>query len=204
MIERVPCAECGALILPSTAEETGGLCMPCKGGYRKDIEEGRRRIEEEKKRRDSPGDRFWRSLVDRVHRTPEGYGGLTEAEQVYFAVCVLEGEVYNGGFEQYFFNSSADYYARAVDGLTEMGAVQSLSLLLEAKQVLFGSTPMPSTESDRFAVLLGIADDAAEAPEWAQWLDAVDRRFCEDPDQLTERLARFAEQHSLYEESEDC
>jgi hypothetical protein len=63
---------------------------------------------------------------------------------------------------------------------------------------------MPSTESDRFAVLLGIADDAAEAPEWAQWLDAVDRRFCEDPDQLTERLARFAEQHSLYEESEDC
>jgi hypothetical protein len=113
MIERVPCAECGALILPSTAEETGGLCMPCKGGYRKDIEEGRRRIEEEKKRRDSPGDRFWRSLVDRVHRTPEGYGGLTEAEQVDFAVCVLEGEVYNGGFEQYFFNSRPSRFCSA-------------------------------------------------------------------------------------------
>jgi len=26
---RVPCSKCGALILPITAERTGGLCMPC-------------------------------------------------------------------------------------------------------------------------------------------------------------------------------
>jgi hypothetical protein len=30
MIERVACTSCGASILPSTAEATGGVCMPCK------------------------------------------------------------------------------------------------------------------------------------------------------------------------------
>lgn len=29
MSEKVPCKKCGAMILPRTAEKTGGLCMPC-------------------------------------------------------------------------------------------------------------------------------------------------------------------------------
>ena len=29
MTERVACTDCGVLILPATAQETGGLCMPC-------------------------------------------------------------------------------------------------------------------------------------------------------------------------------
>ena len=50
--ERVACTKCGALILPVTAQETGALCMPCNGGYRRQIDEGRLRLEEAKKRRD--------------------------------------------------------------------------------------------------------------------------------------------------------
>ena len=30
MIQRVPCRECGAMILPTTSKATGGLCMPCQ------------------------------------------------------------------------------------------------------------------------------------------------------------------------------
>jgi len=30
MIQRVPCRECGAMILPTTSKVTGGLCMPCR------------------------------------------------------------------------------------------------------------------------------------------------------------------------------
>ncbi len=29
-MNRIPCTKCGALILPITAQTTGGLCMPCK------------------------------------------------------------------------------------------------------------------------------------------------------------------------------
>ena len=28
-MERVPCQQCGAMVLPTTSEKTGGLCMPC-------------------------------------------------------------------------------------------------------------------------------------------------------------------------------
>ena len=29
-MERIPCSKCGAMILPATAQATGGICMPCK------------------------------------------------------------------------------------------------------------------------------------------------------------------------------
>src|ERR1043165_6136151 len=29
-MERIPCSKCGAMILPITAQVTGGICMPCK------------------------------------------------------------------------------------------------------------------------------------------------------------------------------
>ncbi len=38
MSTRVACQKCGASILPATAERTGGLCMPCKEGRRRDLE----------------------------------------------------------------------------------------------------------------------------------------------------------------------
>ena len=31
-VTKVPCTQCGAEILPSTAESTGGICMACKKG----------------------------------------------------------------------------------------------------------------------------------------------------------------------------
>jgi hypothetical protein len=31
---RIPCINCGALILPTTAQRTDGLCMPCKKASR--------------------------------------------------------------------------------------------------------------------------------------------------------------------------
>jgi hypothetical protein len=78
--------------------------------------------------------------------------------------------------------------------------VQSLNLLLKAKDILFSSTPIPASEADRVAALPDVTDDETEAPEWAQRLYVVDRRFCADPDQLTERIERFAERHGLYSE----
>jgi hypothetical protein len=35
MTEKLPCKNCESLILPSTFERTGGLCMPCKNGVQK-------------------------------------------------------------------------------------------------------------------------------------------------------------------------
>jgi Domain of unknown function (DUF4375) len=49
----------------------------------------------------------------------------------------LSGEVYNGGFYQYFDNTSADSYHYAELGLIRLGATHSLGLLQKAKEHLF-------------------------------------------------------------------
>jgi hypothetical protein len=198
MTERVPCITCGALVLPSTAAETGGLCMPCKGGYRKNIEAGKRRIEEDKKRRDSPPERFWRSLVERVYHTPAGFDGLTRAEQTYYAIRVLRGEVCNGGFQQYFFDS--DHYTLALEGLLEVGATQARTLVLQAKEILFGSQHELPALSARREILLSMLEGNGGESDWSQRLEAVEQRFYEDPDQLDERMGAFARKHLLYAE----
>src|SRR5262249_21517037 len=53
MNNRVPCIRCGVLILPTTADKTGGLCKPCSGGYRDQLEAARRRYHEEAKTREN-------------------------------------------------------------------------------------------------------------------------------------------------------
>lgn len=41
MSDKIPCKECQELILPRTAEKTGGICMACKQGIRESIEQSK-------------------------------------------------------------------------------------------------------------------------------------------------------------------
>lgn len=197
MTDRVPCTCCGKLILPSTAEKTGGLCMPCKGGYRKNIEESIRRQEEERQYRASPPWKHWVSLVDRVHKTPAGFSGLSLQEQKFFALRVLVGEVYNGGFDQYFSNSSGDYYVRTIEALAEIGATESLRILLQAKTAIFGENSVPSTQAERFSVSPKMPDEDAPSPEWWNRLEALDKEFWKDPDGIDSRIEQYAIDNAL-------
>lgn len=70
-------------------------------------------------------------------------------------------------------------------------------MLLRAKEILFGATPVPPTQPERFAVFPGRSDAHAAPPDWSEQRDDLDRRFWEDPDQLLERLDRFAEKNWL-------
>ena len=48
MVMKIPCIECGELILLTTAEKTGGLCIPCKNGTRASIQESIRKQQEKR------------------------------------------------------------------------------------------------------------------------------------------------------------
>ncbi len=65
MSEKIACTACGALILVTTAAANGGLCMPCKRGERKNIEEAKLRRAEQKiaEANPEPVTRHWRWLV---------------------------------------------------------------------------------------------------------------------------------------------
>lgn len=196
MIHRLSCVQCGDLIHPDTASANAGLCMPCKGGYRERIQEGRRQRQRDREYAKSAESMYWQELVQRVFRTSEGFDGLSMEEQTYFAVNCLIGEVYNGGFDQFFSNSSGAHYLRALDGLRTLGADSSMKLLLQAKQVLFAEHPVPIDREARIKLMPTTTGDES-AEEWVQ-LEALDKAFWADPDKLGERCQAYARENQLY------
>jgi hypothetical protein len=171
--------------------------MPCKRGFRKNLEEGRRRHEQWKEARanPSPSARHWRWLVEQVHRTPAGFDGLSEANKLYFAAVLLEGEIYNGGFYQYFHNSSGDYFAHAARGLEEMGAHECLRALDAAKEMFFGAENVPDSQAERWKRARRIT------PSRERRLAELDRQFSSASAVLRDGAADFARRHCLFAET---
>ena len=198
MTQRVPCSRCGELILPDTAAKNAGLCMPCKGGYQERIEEGKRQRQRERQYEQSAERKYWLDLVHRIFNTQEGFAGLDQPEKTYYAVSCLIGEVYNGGFDQFFSNSSGELYGLALDGLFELEAEKSAALLVQAKEVLFGDRLVPLDRSKRLDLMPTVGNDSH--PAWKQ-LDALDKAFYSDPDQLSESCKAYAIEHHLYTDS---
>ncbi|MGO4813745.1 DUF4375 domain-containing protein [Cupriavidus sp. 2MCAB6] len=192
MNERLPCTACSEFILADTAARTGGLCMPCKGGYRQQIDDGRKRRQLERQYEESAERKYRIDLVSRVHGEGGGFQSLVARERTYFAVICLIGEVYGGGFHQFFSNSAGELYDCAFDGLLEMEASQSPALLLRAKELLFGQQAVPLERRRRNELLPNLETfDTTE-------LDALEKDFWADPDKLGDRCARFAHRHGLY------
>jgi hypothetical protein len=197
MAEKLPCSKCGALILPATFQATGGVCMACKQGIRENIESSKAYYKQQ--REYDPIRELWSSLVKRVYKTTEGFAGLTAAEQLYYCVNVLEGELYNGGFHQFFTNSSGMYYEQVMDGLLELRAFDSLALLSEAKELLFGDRKIPQDQSRRYEAVLEYPETDAEHTPWCIRLEELNSLYWEDPDELGDRLSAYAEAQGLLE-----
>ena len=167
--------------------------MPCKAGYRQSLEESKRRaVEEREALRSDPFRKLWVSLVARENGSPNGFDSLTEPERLYYSVGLLELEVYNGGFDQYFFNSSSSYYAHAEAGLALLGAAQALQLLRQAKEELFPAAAVPEDTKARRQALR-----VPRSPELDSKLSGLDRQYWADPDGLEPRLQAFAREHGL-------
>ncbi len=191
MTLRVPCKECGAEILPTTAEATGGVCMACRQGIRKSIEQSK--LNSQKAREYSPWKALWADLVNKVYKTEQGMNGLTPSERVYYVVGVLEGEVYNGGFSQFFTNSSGSLYQEAVEGLYILKATQSLELLQRAKTLYFGNAVPPKERRARYEAMRHYSDDD---PNY-HVLDKLDSDYYKNPDKLSDKLCQYAESNGL-------
>jgi HEAT repeat protein len=73
-----------------------------------------------------------------------GYASLTRPQQLYSAVFMCDAEIRNGGFSQYFVNSSGDQWRDALAGFEAVGFQERLSLVREAIAV-FGADG-PSTD----------------------------------------------------------
>lgn len=191
---RLPCKTCGESILPSTAERTGGVCMPCQSGYRKNIEFAKARWKEEKERMETIAGRHWQTLSRLFYDVPEDFATLSVENRAFFAVGILRENVCNGGFHQYFVRNVAGHFVPSIRGLMEMGATQSLRRVMRAKEIYFGEEPMPLLLDDRLACISSLVLSDEQELE-IKTLEAV---FRSEQSLLSEQMRKFAEKHDLF------
>lgn len=80
------------------------------------------------------------SIRERIQA--EGFDALTESERYYWAIWWLEGEANNGGFDQFFRNSSGELTEDALRGLTAVGA-HRMAGIFQAAVDLFPNGQVP-------------------------------------------------------------
>jgi uncharacterized protein DUF4375 len=109
-------------------------------------------------------------------------------QKVFSSVWAVESEVNNGGFSQYFLNSSAETAAFLVDALETIGAPKTADICRRAIDCAFPHRLPPTAEN--------ISSLAAEFSEdtLAQ-LDTLDTEFFAYPHDLTELLYAYVSFH---------
>jgi hypothetical protein len=133
-----------------------------------------------------PSEQYLFTLVDEIQSKEgtHGYAALTPAEQVFFCVWTLEAEVNNGGFSQFYYNSSGDIAVDVPGALRAIGADQTASIVDRAN-ALFGPDG-PSADSDARQERLEDLEESAEDD-----FEALDQAFLEYRDNLSELLANY-------------
>lgn len=107
-----------------------------------------------------------------------------EARLVYLVWC-LDGEIHNGGFDQFFYNSLGNYSLELLDHLETVGAVKSRELLSRAIALFPDSTP--ATDRDvRFEQLKNL-----DSSEFQDLLSDLDKQFWAYEDNLASRVEEF-------------
>lgn len=117
-----------------------------------------------------------------------GYAALTPAERVVFCLDALEREINNGGFQQFFENSSGDHAFDTVESLQTLGANQMAALVRDAIAVFPGGRPA-ADRGERQDQLDRL--DQRATSRWGELDDA----FYQYPDNLVALERRYVQQH---------
>jgi hypothetical protein len=128
---------------------------------------------------EGPNVRFWR--VD--------HNQLSFPETVFGLIWELESEVNNGGFRQYFLNSTGAFVPRVTDPLNAVGATQTAALVQDALALL-GDNVSWSDDAARRAMINSLS---AQAREKLNKLDQV--FYLSPPDDLTTLLYLYVDEH---------
>ena len=108
---------------------------------------------------------------------------LTYAERVFFVSTQLEGEVNNGGFSQFFYNSSGNYSNEVANSLREIGANKTAEIYDRVLHALGCS--IPENRNEREKILDALPDSV-----WGM-LNECDNEFYNSSEKLAELYYQF-------------
>ena len=118
----------------------------------------------------------------------ENMDKLTEPqEQFYYNQC-LEREINNGGFNQYFINSSGDFAHQTIQSLIAIGANTTADILQKAINQ-FPDKKVPQDRDERIEIVEQIEETATEI--WEE----LDEKVFEYEDDLNTLNLSFVRQH---------
>jgi hypothetical protein len=120
-------------------------------------------IEDETKSILAIGEIVWKKT-----EASDNFKDLTEAEKTFVYVEMLEAEINNGGFDQYFFNSSGDYSYESLEAYKKIGANKTAKIIEEAYKE-FPLSPIPKDNDKRREILEKI--DAKTSEKWNELED---------------------------------
>ena len=166
---KIPCRECGALILPATADTTAGLCMPCKQGTRRQIDAARRYNDEQ--RRYTGFDRYWAQLVDRVIGKHEVLSG---AEELFYRWSCIYGETMVDGIEAYF-ERRFDQFKADMESLNTAGFADIAADFERARRLIFGACQLDRMTVE--ATITKLLDESEEVRPILAEIDNIYRRL---------------------------
>jgi len=112
----------------------------------------------------------------------QGAGSLTPVEACAVGVWLLDAEVNNGGFNQYYFNTRGVLAVRTVEALREIGAAETASLL-EAANKDVPHLPLPEERMARIAKL----EEVSESTRFR----ALEREYYEEREDRIALLATY-------------
>jgi hypothetical protein len=120
-----------------------------------------------------------------AHHDP---ASLSDPERTFMLVSILEGEVNNGGFDQYYFNTAGDGALDTPAALRAIGA-EHTAAIVERANAVFGAAGPPRDRHARQEALLALGDDTSE-------FGALDTEFFAYPDPLTALLGAYVTAHA--------
>lgn len=101
---------------------------------------------------------------------------LNKHERVFYITQTVEQEVNNGGFSQFFFNSSGNLSNEAADAFTKIGAFKTADICKKAVSVFGGKVPQDREKRQ----------DALENADCDDFLDECDNSFYKYEDNLAD------------------
>ena len=111
-----------------------------------------------------------------------GYGALSDSERLLATIWWLEGDVNNGGFDQYYFNSGGNFAKLAPGALRFIGA-HAAAQIVESANARFGPNGPPESRNERQTAL----DELRKADPVA--FESLDAQFYRYPDDISGLLA---------------
>jgi Domain of unknown function (DUF4375) len=113
---------------------------------------------------------------------------LTAAQKTFYFNQYLEKEINNGGFNQYFYNSSGDFSHQTIISLRQINAIKTAEILQLAIDQ-FPNSIVPKDRSERQEILEQIEEKADEV--WEQ----LENSFLEYEDNLYDLNIEFIKQN---------